>query len=176
MPVQDEWGEENRPGLSWKHAKVGDFIEFRVDGPMKVVNRKDLEGKSKDGIARYDDGNPMRASVFPVTVTKVSREWLRDEEDEELGVAQAPGDPETAERACFLNKPSQPFSELKKIAVKLRKERGWPLDSGDVVRMKLVKIDKPTQKGRSGQKFYEFELLHAATTLDNEEDPLADDD
>lgn len=176
MPVQDEWGEENRLGLSWKHAKVGDWIEFRADGPMRVVNRKDLEGKSSDGIARYDDGNPKKAGVFPVTVTKVSREWMRDEDDEEAGVAQAPGDEETAERACFLNKPSQPFSELKKIAVKLRKERGWALDSGDVVKMTLVKIGKPTQKGRSGQKFYEFELIHAASTRPDEEDPLADDD
>lgn len=159
MPVQDEWGEENRQGLSWKHAKVSDFVTFRVDGPMKVVNRKDLEGKSSDGIARYDDGNPKKAAVFPVTVVEVSREWMRDENDEEQGIAQAPGD----ERACFVNKPSQPFSELKNIAVKLRKDRGWALDAGDVVKMTLAKIEKPAKKGQSGQKFYDVELIKAAT-------------
>lgn len=163
--VQDEWGDEKRPGLSWKHAKKDDFIIYRVDGPMKTVNRKDLEGKSEDGIARYKDGNPKKAAVFPVTVVEVSREWMLDENDEEAGPAQSAGD----ERACFLNKPSQPFSELAPIAIKLRKDRGWALDAGDVVKQTLVKIDKPKERGQSGQKFYAFELIRAATEREEED-------
>ncbi len=167
--MSDAWGDDKLPGISWKLAKKGQKLRVRVEGPAKEVNRKDFDTGE---IARYDDGNPKKALVFPCTILEGSDMWPVDEGDEEL--AQEIG----AERAYFLNKPSQPLAELGPIARRLRKERGWALDKGDILEVELVDLKRKegAKKGSAPQKFFSFNLVHEASTQPTEDDAFDDDD
>jgi predicted heme/steroid binding protein len=159
----DAWGDEKLPGLSFKKAAKGQALVLKVNGPAKTINRRDFDTGE---IAKYDDGNNKKAVVFPVTVLDASDMWPIDDGDDE------DANPAGEDRAYFINKPSQPYAELGKIARELRKSRGRALDAGDVIKVTLVDLKRKegARKGAAPQKFYSFELVTEGSGT--EDDPF----
>ncbi len=146
--------DDKVPALSFKEAKKGQSIVFEITRGAKLVQRRDFD--TGEPAVYADSGKPMMAGVFSGIVLEGSDVWPKSIEHGEMDDAN----PIDEERSFWASKPSQPFRELTALTGRQGLKR--PLRPGDVIRITLADLVKPTNskmKNPKPQKIYKFEVI-----------------